>query len=56
MLAKRVNPKTKRKEWCLVSRDGSRVLEYYGKVKPPEERVQKTESRVDYFKQKLTKD
>lgn len=56
MLTKRINPKTKRKEWCLVSRNGLKVLEYYGKVKPSEDHVQKTESRVGYFKQKHVKE
>jgi hypothetical protein len=51
MLAKRVNPKTGEKEYALVSRkDPSKILEWFGKEKPSDERFQHAEARVQYFK------
>lgn len=41
-----------RKEWALVSQDGSRVLEWYGTKKPSKEKILETERRVQYFKHK----
>jgi hypothetical protein len=55
VLVQRINPKTETKQWALVSptrKDKSgkrRVLEWYGSRKPSEERVQKTESRIQWF-------
>jgi len=53
ILTQKVNPKTKKKEWALVSKsDPSKVLKYFGTEKPSKERVQKEERRVQYFKHK----
>ena len=52
MLVQRYNSKHKRKEWALVSLDGSRVLQWFGPRRPSEKRVEKTERRVRYFKHK----
>lgn len=50
-LIQKYNKHTERKEWALVSKkDSKKVLEWYGTRKPSEERVQKTERRVQYFK------
>jgi hypothetical protein len=56
MLTERTNPRTKRKEWCLVSIEKGRVLQYFGKTKPSDEAVQKVEARIEYFKNKGKKD
>lgn len=52
MLTRKVNPKSKRKEYALVSLDGKKVLQYFGKVKPSAEAVAKVEARVEYYKNK----
>jgi hypothetical protein len=52
MLRKVKNPNTKRMEYALVSRDGSKVLKYFGTARPSDERVRKEEQRVEYFKHK----
>lgn len=52
MLTKRVNPATKRKEYALVSTDGKKVLQYFGKNRPSEEAVSRVEKRVEYYKNK----
>ncbi len=52
MLTQKVNPKTKRKEYALMSQDGGKVLQYFGKVKPSPEAVAKVEERVAYYKNK----
>jgi hypothetical protein len=52
MLGQRQHPRHKRQEYCLVSRDGSRVLEWFGTRKPSGKRVQKAEARVEYYKHK----
>lgn len=52
MLAERTNPRTKRKEYCLVSQDGRRVLQYFGKAKPSDEAIRKAEARVEHFMNK----
>jgi hypothetical protein len=52
MVAKRLNPKTKRREYCLVSQDGLRVLQYYGKTRPTPEQIAQTEARIRHFKEK----
>ena len=42
---------TDREEWALVSRkDESKVLEWFGPEKPSDEKVQKAEARVQFFK------
>lgn len=52
MLTKKVNPKTKRKEYALVSMDGRKVLQYFGKAKPSDEQIRAVEARVEYYKNK----
>ena len=52
MLAKRVNPKTKRKEYALVSLDGRKVLQYFGKAKPSDEQFRAAEARVEHYANK----
>lgn len=42
-------------EHCLVSTSNGRVLEWFGVRKPSEERVEKAEARVHYFKNKRDK-
>ncbi|MCX5818442.1 MAG: hypothetical protein NT047_00790 [Deltaproteobacteria bacterium] len=52
MLDKRINPKTKRKEFALVSTDGRKVLQYFGKAKPSDEQIAAVESRVEHYANK----
>lgn len=52
MLVKKLNPKTKRKEYALVSLDGAKVFQYFGKEKPGAEAVAKVEARIDYYRNK----
>lgn len=53
ILTQKVNKKSGKKEWCLVSKkDRSKVLEWYGTKKPSKERIEKTERRVQFFKHK----
>jgi hypothetical protein len=52
MLEQRLNPNTGKKEYCLVSTDGSRVLEWYGKAKPSLAKIAASERRVQFFKHK----
>ena len=49
MLTMRVNPKTKRKEHALISRDGKKVLQYFGKKRPSDEEVAKVEARIEHY-------
>lgn len=51
MLGQKVNPHTGKKEWALlsISKPG-RVLEWFGNKRPSQERVQKSEKRIQYFK------
>ncbi len=52
-LVEKVNPKTEKKEWALVSKDdSSKTLKYFGPKKPSDETVNKEEKRVQYFKHK----
>lgn len=51
MLKQRVNKKTGKKEWALVSTsDPSKILKWFGGRKPSDEAVAKEEKRVQYFK------
>lgn len=53
ILVQKINPHTGTKQWALVSKkDRSKVLEWYGATKPSDARVEKTERRVQYFKNK----
>ena len=49
VLRKRHNDKTDQSEWALMDSEGKRVLEWYGKQKPSEERVKKSEKRIQWF-------
>ncbi len=56
ILTQRVDPKDGEKKWAYVAKNpnpetGKRqVLEYFGKQRPSEERVEKAAKRVQYFK------
>lgn len=53
MLRKKYNPKKKRSEWALVSTSKpGKILKWFGVKKPTENRVQKEEKRVQFFKHK----
>lgn len=43
---------TDQQEWALFDSKGERVLEWFGSEKPSDERVQKAEARVQFFKNK----
>lgn len=51
MLGQKVNPHTGKKEYALlsISKPG-KVLEWYGKKKPSTKTVEKSERRVQWFK------
>jgi len=50
MLSQKVNPKTGKKEYCLVStKKPGKVLEYYGTRKPSNERLARSERRVEFY-------
>lgn len=50
MLSKKVNPKSGKKEFCLVStKSPGKILEYYGTAKPSKDRVSKSERRVEFY-------
>lgn len=51
MLTMKVNPKSKRKEYCLVSGSG-RPLRYFGKRKPSAEEISREEARIEHFANK----
>lgn len=50
ILTKKINPKTGKKEWALVSHSKHRALKYFGTRKPSEEEVAKEEQRIQFFK------
>lgn len=50
LLVQKVNPKTDRKEWALVSREDRKPLKYFGPTKPSKEAIEKEEKRIQYFK------
>ena len=52
MLTKKINPKTKRKEYALVSTSGNKVLQYFGKVKPSDEQIRAVEARIEHYANK----
>lgn len=52
VLRKKYRKDKGRSEWALLSKDGSRVLKWFGTRKPSEESVKKEEARVQYFKHK----
>jgi len=51
MLKIKLNPKTKRREYCLVSASG-RALKYFGKRKPSVEEFAREEARIEYYANK----
>ena len=51
MLKIKLNPKTKRREYCLVSASG-RALKYFGKRKPSVEELAREEARIEYYANK----
>lgn len=52
ILTQKINPKTDRKEWVLVSKEDRKPLKYFGPTKPSKEEVKKEEKRIQYFKHK----
>ena len=53
MLTQKINPKSGKTEYCLVSvKDPSKILRWFGTQKPSGERVASEEARVNYFKHK----
>lgn len=50
ILRKKYREDTEQSEWALLSRDGSRVLRWFGPRKPSQDRVQQEERRIQYFK------
>lgn len=52
-LTQRVNERTGKEEWALISKkDPSKILEWFGIEKPSDERVAKAEARISAFKHK----
>lgn len=50
---KKYNKKTKQQEWALVSKkDPNKILQWFGTQKPSDDKVQKVEKRVQWFKNK----
>jgi hypothetical protein len=49
MLKQRTNPRTGKKEYALVSRDGKRVLQYFGKARPSAAAIAQAEARVEHY-------
>lgn len=52
MLTKKHREETDRTEWVLLSKDGSKVLYWFGPKKPSEDAVEEQERRVQYWKSK----
>lgn len=53
ILTQKVNKKSGKKEWVLVSKkDRSKNLRWFGARKPSEDRVKKEERRIQFFKHK----
>lgn len=53
VLKKHMNPKSGKEEWALMSVSSpGKVLEYFGTEKPSDERVNKAEARIRWFKNK----
>jgi hypothetical protein len=50
VLVQKVNPKTHRREWALLSKNKDKVLKWFGVQKPSEETVKKEEKRVQFWK------
>ena len=50
MLSQKVNPKSEKKEYCLVStKSPGKVLEYFGTRRPSDEKVVRSERRVEFY-------
>lgn len=52
ILRKKYREETDQAEWALMDSKGKKVLEWYGKKKPSEDRVKKSEKRIQFFKHK----
>jgi hypothetical protein len=53
MLRRKINPKSGKEEYCLVSRkDPSKILKWFGKARPSDDAIAKEERRVEFFKHK----
>jgi len=51
ILIQKVNKSTGKKEYALVSiKDRSKVLRWFGVKRPSEERLEKEEKRINFFK------
>lgn len=50
ILVQKKNQKTDKLEWALVSKKDRKVLKWFGSKKPSDERVQKEEKRIQFFK------
>jgi transcription termination factor NusB len=50
ILVQKKNKNTNLLEWALVSRKDRKVLKWFGEKKPSDERVQKEEKRIQFFK------
>jgi hypothetical protein len=51
MLTQKINPKTKRKEFCLVASTG-KALKYFGKRKPTDQELAQEEARIEHYANK----
>ena len=52
-LKKKYNKNTKQEEWALISKkDPNKILQWFGTQKPSDEKVEKVEKRVQWFKNK----
>lgn len=52
VLRRKFRKEKDRTEWALLDSSGKRVLKWFGEEKPSDERVQKEERRIQYFKHK----
>jgi len=55
-VATKLNPRTRRKEYAVMSMDGRKVLQYVGKILPSDDVVQAVRSRVDHYVNQKKKD
>ena len=52
MLDHRYNKKHKRKEYCLVSEDKTKILRWFGQNRPSPNKIKREERRVRYWENK----
>ncbi|HEY8096125.1 MAG TPA: hypothetical protein VIE65_08525 [Methylobacter sp.] len=55
ILRKKYRKEKGRSEWALMDSKGKKVLRWFGERKPSDERVQKEEKRIQYFKHQGSK-